>query len=204
MEPESISHWIHQLSEGNQNAAFRLWERYGPALQRLAKSRFQMALNASFDEHDLAQSVFFALWKHAGSGGVEEIRDRTELWWLLLEMTRRRAMARLAYNQAEKRNARRNQPTGTSDSDAIDPFSQISDSREMPPEMIVILNDEHQRFMSLLRDDTLRNIAGQKLEGYSVEEIATRMNLSSRTVIRKLNLIREHWSHELNRDQEPS
>ena len=198
MEAESVSCWINQLKEGNQHAARRLWERYGGALQRLAKSRYRGVLNAVFDEQDLAQSVFVALWKNAEEGRLEEIQDRTELWWLLLEITRRRALSRLEFNRAQKRGANITPDvSNSSDDSAIDIFSQLSDLRELPPEMVVILSDEHDRFMSLLPDDMLRNIASQKLEGYSVSEIAVRLNLSTRTVIRKLNLIREHWVHEM-------
>ncbi|MCH8199512.1 MAG: helix-turn-helix domain-containing protein [Chloroflexi bacterium] len=44
--------------------------------------------------------------------------------------------------------------------------------------------------------DSLRTVARLKLEGYTVEEIAQQMDCSSRTVKRKLALIRTRWSEE--------
>lgn len=201
MDSESVSSWIRQLGQGNQTAASRLWERYGPALERLARSRYGPALNATFDEQDLAQSVFFALWKNAEAGGLDEIRDRSELWWLLLKLIHRRACSRLRYNQAQKRSGEVSAQTLVqSSSGALDPLGQFANPRDLPPELIVVLSDEHERLMGLLRNDQLREIAGMKLEGYLVEEIAEKLGISVRSVIRKLNLIREQWDQELLND----
>ena len=48
----------------------------------------------------------------------------------------------------------------------------------------------------MLEDETLRQIAQRKLEGYESAEIAAVLGVSSRTVDRKLRLIREIWSEE--------
>jgi DNA-directed RNA polymerase specialized sigma24 family protein len=47
-----------------------------------------------------------------------------------------------------------------------------------------------------LGDDTLRQVALLKLEGYENAEIAARLNCALRTVERKLNLIRALWAEE--------
>jgi len=199
LEPESVSCWINQLREGNHQAASRLWERYGFALQQLAKKRYGGALNAVFDEQDLAQSVFVALWRNAEEGKLDDVQDRNELWWLLLEITRRRALTRLKFNQAQKRTILPSQHMpGPSAQEGVGSLSQISDPRELPPEAMVILHEEHDRFMDLLRDDTLRAIAQRKLQGDGVKEIAKELGVSVRTVIRKSNLIRDIWETHLN------
>ena len=45
-----------------------------------------------------------------------------------------------------------------------------------------------------LLDDELREIALLKLEGYSHDEIAQQIGRSTRTVDRRLGLIREKWA----------
>jgi len=195
---DSVSSWIRKLEKGDQTAAYRLWDRYGEALQRIARSKFGPALNATFDEQDLAQSVFMALWKNAESGRLEQIKDRHELWWLLLEITRRRALSRMEYNQAAKRLPESgNAKSASSSSGDIDPLANIADPRELSPEVISILTEEHERFMSLLRDDTMRSIARLHLEDFSLEEIAIRVDVSVRTITRKLKIIRDIWAKEL-------
>jgi DNA-directed RNA polymerase specialized sigma24 family protein len=47
--------------------------------------------------------------------------------------------------------------------------------------------------MEALNDETLRIVTRMKLEGYSSGEIAKRLEVSSRTVDRKLQLIRDIW-----------
>ena len=66
------------------------------------------------------------------------------------------------------------------------------------PETLAILEEEHQRLLSLLRDDPLRRIATARIEGYTVAEIADDLAISTRSVERKLQLIRSRWGQELN------
>ena len=51
--------------------------------------------------------------------------------------------------------------------------------------------------MGLLRDDTQREIARLRLEGYENTEIAEKTGVSLRSVERKLKLIRETWEATL-------
>jgi DNA-directed RNA polymerase specialized sigma24 family protein len=76
------------------------------------------------------------------------------------------------------------------------PLDQVADER-VPPELLLMLEEEQQRLLACLRDDVLRSIARRKLEGDSHEQIAELLNVTTRTVIGKLNLIRETWSKEL-------
>lgn len=199
MDDESVTMWLRQISEGNQDAARLLWNRYAAALQRLAKTRYRGALSAVANEEDLVQSVFRALWTGAAAGQWDSVQDRNELWWLLLTITRRTALKRQAYNARRKRGG----PTASlsaadtsSSTSAESPREPTGDNP--PPELILMLQEEQDRLLAMLRDDVLRSIAIWKLEGYTHEEIAAKLNVTTRTVIRKLNLIRETWSTELS------
>lgn len=199
MEQDSVTLWLRQLSQGNQTAARQLWNRYSQALIRLAQSRFPGAFTAAADEEDLVQSVFQTLWTGAAAGRWDTVKDRSELWWLLLAITRQKAINQHAYNSRQKRGAG-HQPlsltdTITGDSSAT-PLDQVADERP-PPELILMLEEEQQRLLACLRDDVLRSIAVMKLDGASHEQIAQQLDVAPRTVIRKLNLIRETWSKEL-------
>lgn len=190
----SVTVWLRQLAKGDQEAAQKLWDRYGPRLIQVARQRFRGAFNAAGDEDDLVQSVFNALWKGANDGRYDAVQNRDELWWLLLTITRRSASNRKAYNDRLKRRQKTVSLDG--DTDASN-FALPADSDQSPPEMILMLEEQQQRLLGLLRDDVLRSIALWKLEGYSHEEIATKLSVTPRTIVRKVNLIRERWAEEL-------
>jgi DNA-directed RNA polymerase specialized sigma24 family protein len=61
------------------------------------------------------------------------------------------------------------------------------------------MDEENRRLMALLRNDQLRNIALLRVEGYTVVEVAKKLSITSRSVERKLQLIRGAWTTELNR-----
>ena len=67
-------------------------------------------------------------------------------------------------------------------------------SREPTPEFVAILNDEMDHHLELLGDPMLKDVALLDLEGYSVKEIAEKINRSPKTAERRLSLIRKEWN----------
>lgn len=199
VEHHSVTIWLRQLAKGDQSAAQKLWERYGPTLVELARRRFRGTFNAAGDEEDLVQSVFRVLWVGATQGRFDKVQDREELWWLLLAITRRKALNHQAYNLRQKRGPGTVSLDHPADAETNSSnFGTIpADAHQPPPELILILEEQQQRLLSLLRDDVLRLIALWKLEGYSHDEIAVKLDVTPRTVVRKVNLIRERWAEEL-------
>ena len=61
------------------------------------------------------------------------------------------------------------------------------------PDDAVQFADDVERRLGQLKDSTLQKVALRKLEGYGIEEIATEIGASTRTVERKLRLIRVIW-----------
>jgi len=70
-------------------------------------------------------------------------------------------------------------------------------NREPDPGMAALAADEHRRLMEALGDDELRRVAQRRMEGDSVEEIAKLFGYATRSIKRKLQLIRETWEREL-------
>ena len=56
--------------------------------------------------------------------------------------------------------------------------------------------EECQQVLDRLSDSLLRAIALWKIEGFTTEEIAAKLGCASRTVERKLQLIRRLWKAE--------
>ena len=69
---------------------------------------------------------------------------------------------------------------------------------EPTPEFLAAVDDEHRNLMGLLRDDSLRELCQLRMQGYSNDEIAEHQGITTRSVERKLQLVREKWSRELD------
>jgi DNA-directed RNA polymerase specialized sigma24 family protein len=75
-------------------------------------------------------------------------------------------------------------------------------TREPTPEAAADAADECRRLLEYLEEPELRLIALLKVEGYTNEEIAARLDCVARTIERKVSRIRLLWKHEL-KDLEP-
>ena len=71
-------------------------------------------------------------------------------------------------------------------------FGQVADP-EPTPEFAAMVAEECRRLLGTLGDETLRQIALERMEGDTNEEIAVRLGCSLRTVLNKLTLIRKRW-----------
>ena len=62
------------------------------------------------------------------------------------------------------------------------------------PDLHADLAEACDGLLNELADDQLRQIAVMRMDGYLVDEIAEKMQLSKRAVERRLQLIRRTWS----------
>lgn len=199
---QSVSHWIAQLKEGHQDAVQCLWERYAGKLVEHARRRLKNAPKRAADEDDIVVGVFHSLCRGAAAGRFENVKNRDDLWWLLLAITKQKVVDHVRHETAQKRGAGwerlASNANGGADGSYIDALEQLIGD-EPSPDFAVMLAEQHQRMLDLLRDDCLRQIANARIEGLTTSEIAEELKLSTRSVERKLQLIRGVWSKELAR-----
>lgn len=204
---QSITRWISSLKEGNDEASQRLWERYAMQLVELARRRMQGAPKRVADEEDIAASVFQSLCRGAAAGRLQNVKNRDDLWWLLLAITKQKVVDYVRRETAQKRGAGRIQfelgVNGSADQSRGYMLDQLI-SAEPTPDFIVALQEQHDRLLTLLRDDHLRKVAVFRIEGYTVVEIAQDLGVSTRSIERKLALIRGVWARELELESSTS
>jgi DNA-directed RNA polymerase specialized sigma24 family protein len=184
-ETGSVTVWLGQLQGGDPEAADRLWERYFRRLQGLARVKLPAALQNSPHAEDVALDAFASLWRGTQKGQFPELAGRAHLWRLLVVITARKAY-RLARTEARER--------------ATHALGWELDqllTREPEPGFEVQAAEECQRLMALLGDSRLEAVAGLRLDGLTVPEIAARLGCSPRTVDRKLALIQTLWAEEI-------
>ncbi len=190
----SVTCLLDGLRDREDRVIQQLWERYFERLVKLASARMPRG-RRMFDEEDVALSAFHSFCDRAARGQFPKLEDRDDLWRLLSTLTTRKLIGNLRHQARQKRGGGRvvGQPAGSeSDSDQL---SQVL-SREPTPDAVAQLADDYDRLFVRLDDPVLKTIALRKLEGFSSEEIASELNISSRTVDRKLSLIRAVWEEE--------
>jgi len=192
----SISQWIRQLQAGDHAAAQKLWERYFQRLVGLARKRCQGLPRRAADEEDIALSAFASFCRGAEEGRFPQLRDRDNLWRLLVTITVRKANQLAAREGCQKRGGHavldEAALAGLPGSE-VPGLEQLID-REPTPEFAAQVAEQCQRLLALLPQVELRSIAQWKMEGYTNEEIATELNCALRSVERKLKVIRSLWA----------
>ena len=200
LQPDgSVTHWLGALKGGDAAAAQRLWERYFDRLVRLARAKLGAMPRGAADEEDVALSAFHSFCQGAARGRFPRLDDRDNLWRLLVTITARKALDQVRRQARQKRGGGRvlvgsAQAGGEDDADGAG-LEQV-EGREPTPQFAAMVADECRRLLAALDDETLRQVALLRMEGYSDEEIAARVDCSLRTVSRKLALIRKAWLRE--------
>jgi DNA-directed RNA polymerase specialized sigma24 family protein len=177
-----ITQWIQQIKDGDQAAVQKLLEHYFQKLVRLARKKLHMLPQLADYGEDVALSAFKSLVLGAQRQQFARLQDREDLWRLLVVLTFRKAIDLL-------RKESRHQQAALNVADFI--------SQEPTPEMALQMADECRRLLDKLGNPELRSIALWKMEGYSNDEIAGKLNCVPRTVERRLRLIRQIWEAEI-------
>jgi DNA-directed RNA polymerase specialized sigma24 family protein len=175
----SITTWVGRLVAGDGNAAGPIWDRYFGRMVNLAAGRLP-GLKA--DAEDVALSAFFQFCRAAADDRFAQLGGRDDLWHLLVVLTARKATDWRRRQTAQKRGG----PALALQGDAAGPEGG-------DPALAAAVADEVRALFDRLDDPELREIATLKLDGYSNEEIADRLRCTTRTVFRRLALIRDIW-----------
>ena len=190
----SISRWLEGLKAGDATDIERLWDRYFHRLVALAGARLPGRHRRESDEEDVALSAFQSFCERAARGQFPRLDDRDDLWRVLATITACKAIRAIEHATREKRGGGRvlGESAFMTGSQSDGGMAQIL-GREPTPEATAQFAEDVERLLDDLGDATLRTVALRKLEGHSSTEIAAELGISSRSVDRKLELIREIW-----------
>jgi DNA-directed RNA polymerase specialized sigma24 family protein len=194
---DDITRWIKGLSDGDQRAAEALWETYFTSLTQFARRQFQKGKARQSDEEDAALSAMHSFYRGAKAGRYPELAGRDELWRLLVTIVLHKISHRRRHDGAQKRGRGRVRGEsvflGGSSGDSFRGLEQALGS-EPTPELAAMFEENCDRLLASLDDDSLKTVARDKLEGYTNDEIATRLGCTTRSVERKLSRIRKCWT----------
>jgi DNA-directed RNA polymerase specialized sigma24 family protein len=197
-----VTAWIAGLKAGrDEEAARQLWERYFHRLVGLARAKLANSRQGIDSPQDVALSAFGSFFRGIARGRFPQLQDRNNLWPLLVVITARKSVDAIKHNLSLKQGggkvggeaalSSRKEVGGNGSA-----FDQII-GREPEPGFVIEVAEEYERLLAKLGDETLRQIAVLKVEGYKDREVADTLHCSLRTTERKLELIRLMWEEEI-------
>jgi RNA polymerase sigma factor (sigma-70 family) len=194
-DQEAVTLWLKQLADGNESAIAQLWTEYCDKLLRVARQKLHGAALRVADEEDVALSAIHSFCRGVAAGRYPKLDDRHDLWKILITITARKAFGQLRRQKTQKRGGgevRGESVFARPDGAEERGIEQVLGS-EPSPEFAALFTEESERRLAQLDDETLRDIALMKMESYTNEEIAEKLECSVRTVERKLERIRAKW-----------
>ncbi len=169
---------VFAIRHGDEAAATELFNRYAKRVFGLVHSQMSDWLRSVTEPDDIVQSVFRSMFQGV-KGGDFDAPPGNSLWSLIAVIAVRKTRRRATHHMAERRDARRHQ--------AMDAIEEVAESNEgLWNEIRLDLAETLAEFKEIDRDILLARI-----QGYSVEEIATAKDRSERTVERSLQRSRE-------------
>lgn len=203
---EQFAELLDSVREGDEQATTVLWERYFQPLVRLAGTRLPKNLRRTGDEEDIALSAFHSFIAGIRRDQFPDLAGPDNLWGLLITLTSRKVHAHLRRQTRQKRgggNVRGESVFLDADGQAgvggLEQMGRLQGGRghdAMRPDVHVELAEACEQLLDNLGDAQLREIAVLRMDGYLVDEIATRLDVSKRAVERRLQLIRKIWSEQ--------
>jgi DNA-directed RNA polymerase specialized sigma24 family protein len=177
----SVTHWISLLKAGEEAAAQPLWDAYCRRLAGLARQYLQHAPRQAADEEDAALSAFASFCRRAEGGQFSRLHDRNDLWQLLVVLTARKALQLRRKACREKRGGGKvllEADLAAADGSGEDALARVV-GREPTPEFMAQVAEELRSLLGRLPDPELRAIALWKMDGYTNDEIAARLEAGS-------------------------
>ena len=191
--PLSVTDWLDQLRNGGANDAHQaIANRYFKKLAGVAKAKIPSAARRAVDEEDVALSTLNSFFVATREGRYPDLRDRTDLWALLLRITICKSINHTEREFAAKRGGGmvRGDSALGEESDGFNVLANV----EPTPDSVAEMHELISSLMGRLENEQLREIAQMRLAGHTNREIADMLHVAERTVERKLSRIRHHWS----------
>jgi RNA polymerase sigma-70 factor (ECF subfamily) len=190
MSPDdSFARVMSRLKEGDQAAAAEVFGRYVRRLMALTSGQFDSRTRHKVDLEGVVQSAYKSFFLGHDQGRFDALTDWDSLWGLLVVIALRKCYRRYEYFRAECRDPGRevSRPIGDDGQDS----GWLGIDREPTPLEAAILDETVEDILRELGGPE-RAIVELSLQGYTTEEVASRVGRSRRTVRRVRERVRDH------------
>jgi RNA polymerase sigma factor (sigma-70 family) len=170
---------LSALSDGDQDAARRIYERFIDRLVALASSSLDKKNQAKIDPQSVAHSALMSFFGGQKDGAFE-LQNWGMVLGLLSHITFRKCLNRNRFFRQQRRN----------ESGAVQ-FEDWQNADKNPgPEEQVMLEELLDKALSSLKYPERREMVELFLDGNSTDEVAERVGFSQRTVQRSIDEFR--------------
>lgn len=198
MQNESITGWIDQLVDGNEQAARELWGHVSARVCEFARQKLDPMTRRRYDENDAANSAFHSLCRGISDGRLEA-NDRNALWGLLAVITSRKISAQRRFVNRQKRGG----GAERGESGFGDAGINAIKGNQQTPDVLAEVSESCNELLNAIPDDAMKKIVLLKFQGATNGEVAGELNCTQRTIERKLERIRRIWTEAGLHDGEP-
>jgi RNA polymerase sigma-70 factor (ECF subfamily) len=165
---------IARIRAGDEDAARQLYDRYVNRLTGLIRAKTGSKHRALISFEDVAQSVFRSVFRGVKSGDYDAPPGES-LWSLLAIIAVRKLSRERRYHDAHRRDATQTVPLDSQRELATDDQSYVARQLELTvQDLLDGMKEIDQRIFRL------------RIEGFEVEEIASKVSFSKRSVERSL------------------
>lgn len=150
---ESENSFLSGLQNGSDESYQVFWDAYFAKVCRLAKNRMGHLNHSVRDEEDIALSAMKSFWLAIGKK-EDKLADRTELWKLLVTITKRKIIREAEKQYAGKRNINLTSHESSNFSEQSNgeqpkTFDQTLPGNDPLPELILEGNETLERIVAL-------------------------------------------------------
>jgi hypothetical protein len=145
----SISNWIEEVKAGCESAATMLWQRYHQPLMTLAGRRLLASGRGMADEEDVVLDAFHSFLRRCRRGDYPDVRDRHDLWRLLMAITIHKANNQVRDQHRLRRKLRRAAEDESGDVGSDYGLDQLI-SAAPPVELVALVADSLEKLFLLI------------------------------------------------------
>lgn len=184
---------LKRWKEGDEKAATELFDRYVSRLVALAQSRLSERMKRRVEAEDIVQSAYRSFFRKAGDNRYT-LEKSGDLWKLMAAITISKLRGQVEFHTAQKRGVYTEESlAGTGSAYHVSP-TVVAD--EPTPADAAQVIEELQNVMQSL-DPLQRTILELALQNHDINEIAQKVERSTRTVRRALQQVRENLETRL-------
>jgi RNA polymerase sigma factor (sigma-70 family) len=129
-EADPFTDFMRRIRAGDEQAATELVRQYEPFIRREVRINLESHLGQLFDSMDICQSVLLSFFVRTAAGQYD-LEEPQQLLKLLVTMARNKLASAARYEHQQRRDQRRNAPTGATDS-----LADLADHHLAPDEQL--------------------------------------------------------------------
>jgi RNA polymerase sigma factor (sigma-70 family) len=170
------------VKRADRDVVYALFGRCYSRVAEIGRRKLGGMPRRGFDEDDVANSAFREFLGRAAEGSFKKLENREDVWQVLTLLVGDKIGDRLRHERRKKRGGGEPDVPLEGVAEAI---SQLDD-----PAVEAEINDARRIFLAELPSDDHRKVVELLAEGRTHEEIAKTLNLSVRTVDRRVEDVR--------------